>query len=193
MNRRRSVAIAAAVAGVVLVAGLLWPSGDGGDASVGSQDESSSESTAAGPSEGGAAPETGDESPPGDRLAEGASAPPAAAETNSEDSDPVTAADALWSDVLGCVEAGDDACTDAVEPGSSRVLGAIASTAVERPTFSLIDEYGDIAVVRGELGGAGVEKVSDDTSAPAARVLVLSRLNDKWLIRDVYDVADQPG
>ncbi|QEA30630.1 hypothetical protein FGL91_14655 [Microbacterium sp. CBA3102] len=56
------------------------------------------------------------------------------------------------------------------------------------PTFELVDEYGDIAVVR-----VAVDAEADAANTSGRLIMVLLRTQEKWLVRDVYDVADQPG
>src|SRR5690606_4178450 len=48
--------------------------------------------------------------------------------------------------------------------------------------LSLIEDYGDIAVLR--LGR---------TEDRGEQMIVIVRQDDEWLVRDVYDVADQPS
>ncbi|MBT2486060.1 hypothetical protein J7E28_15260 [Microbacterium sp. ISL-108] len=59
--------------------------------------------------------------------------------------------------------------------------------------MELVDEYGDVAVVRlrREEGGP-VDEGDTHPSAPD-QMLVLVRQDEKWLVRDAYSVADQPG
>ncbi|PZU30433.1 MAG: hypothetical protein DI577_07780 [Microbacterium sp.] len=57
--------------------------------------------------------------------------------------------------------------------------GVVVSGAADTVT-TLLDEYGGVAVFRVE------------SAALAPQILVLVSVNGKWLVRDVYDVADQP-
>ena len=90
--------------------------------------------------------------------------------------------------ISACADQGDTACGDAVADGSDGVVGALTGMlAAGTPSAALVDVYGDVAVIRLRSGG-------DDTSAEVGEMmLVLVRLNDDWLVRDVYGVADQPG
>lgn len=56
-----------------------------------------------------------------------------------------------------------------------------------------MDEYGDVAVVR--LRTSGVDDGEGDAEGQGSdqTIVVLIRTEEKWLVRDVYDVADQPG
>jgi hypothetical protein len=64
--------------------------------------------------------------------------------------------------------------------------------AAQESAVELVDEYGDVAVVRLEADDTGEESSETDTQQPAHRMVVLIRTEEKWLVRDVYDVADQP-
>ncbi|MCK2036915.1 hypothetical protein KZC51_12305 [Microbacterium sp. SSW1-49] len=58
--------------------------------------------------------------------------------------------------------------------------------------MELVDEYGDAAVIRLTPEQQGKADVRRGADSRAGRVLVLVRINEKWLVRGVYDVADQP-
>ncbi len=58
------------------------------------------------------------------------------------------------------------------------------------PTTQLVDEYGDIAVIRAT--GSGDNSSAGSPGHQGEWILVLARTDEKWLVRDVYDVADQP-
>lgn len=94
--------------------------------------------------------------------------------------------------VAECSMAEDLLCADAVAEGSAGVVDALGARGEGAPTVELVDEYGDVAVIR--LGSAdGLPEGGDEQAAPAAeQMMVLVRQNDKWLVRDVYGVADQP-
>lgn len=159
-GKARKFALAAAVAGVVLVGGLVWPT---------DEPESSAAGAVPKPTTPAAVPSVAP-SPPDESTTPPASAPPAGLEHE---------ATVLQGHVAGCAERGDRACAVAVVSGAG-------PTVVERlegmgdATPSLIEDYGDVAVLR--LTGA------EDT-----RMLVLERQKDRWLVRDVYDIADQPS
>ena len=65
-------------------------------------------------------------------------------------------------------------------PGATLAPGAATTPHAER-RVELIDDYGGVAAVRVSAEDAGDQ------------VVVLVRADEKWLVRDVYDVADQPG
>ena len=56
---------------------------------------------------------------------------------------------------------------------------------------SLVDDYGDVAVVRLTPLDPGSAE-TDAVAEVAEQMLVLERRDEKWLVRDVYDVAHQP-
>jgi len=189
---RRRLIVAGGAAAVILVGGLLWPGGaTGGSPAAGGSGEKIDPAVAA--------DATGQEYAGG--AATASPSEPAAAATGTPESspdptpggaglgDPVDAATALLSLIRECADRGDDACVEAVVPGSSAVRD-VTSTQTDggKEQIALVDAYGDVAVVRVSGGESG------ETDAPAGseRMLVLVRLEDKWLVRDAYDVADQP-
>lgn len=183
--RRRSLLVAGAAAVIVLAAGLLFPegeaSGKAGDAVGGSSPTQPS------PSAGGALPKptpsatggTGEEETPRD-------------EPVAED-DPVAAVSSLLRTIADCRAEGDTSCAAAVAGDAVGVIDALGVMPSAHSTPELVDEYGDVAVMRlratGPEDGPGATKGegSDQT------IVVLIRSDEKWLVRDVYDVADQPG
>jgi hypothetical protein len=189
-RRRRSLIVAGAAAGVVLAAGLLWP--DGGESGEAADDARSV--AAQGPS-GGAVVETPaaeitKDSEAGDEADEASPEPESPDEGgSSQDDDPVVAAQALLRTIGDCRAQGDVLCADAVAPGAPGVVDALDTSEPGPSTVELVDEYGDVAVVR------LTPSASERGDAPSAEVImvVLIRTQEKWLVRDVYDVADQPG
>ncbi|WP_336633001.1 MULTISPECIES: hypothetical protein [unclassified Microbacterium] len=197
-SRGRPWVVAAALAVAIVLAGLLWPSAiDGSEASGMDAAQDAGERTA-GPGEGGA---SGDGAPPTDALSIRPTAPePDPARDPEADSDPVpqggeaepsdleAAARAVLSRLSECVE--PEECAEILE-SPERAGGAATLAAdlrreprddgtVPDAETSLIDEYGGVAVFRVKLPGG------------RSRVLALVRVDAKWLVRDVYDVADQP-
>ncbi|MDQ7877753.1 hypothetical protein Q9R08_07195 [Microbacterium sp. QXD-8] len=89
-------------------------------------------------------------------------------------------AGALLDARLACGNASDCLASVVVDaaplPG-----GAIDLPAAER-ALTLLDDFGDIAVLRVDAA---------DGAAPSQMVVILRR-DDKWLLRDVSDVAQQP-
>lgn len=174
-SRRRSLLIAGAAAMAVLAGGLLWPGGESGEAAEG-QGEASPASHASATTE----PMAGDESPRGERAKSTATATAApGADTGITSAAPIAAAPSLLSGAAACVEAAAVSCPEVIAEGSTVGVAELAAIADAEPSIAPVDEYGDVAVLRAE-------------SAAASRILVLVRVNEKWLVRDVYDVADQP-
>ncbi|KAA0960892.1 hypothetical protein FQ142_08410 [Microbacterium sp. ANT_H45B] len=200
----RAVAMAGVAASVVLAAGLLWPVG----ATQGQDDP------AASPSAGEAAwaGEHGGErsSRPATPVAPDDDADPAEPRASAEpegtaepdvdpatSDDPVVAAPAVLAVFRGCLAASDAVCADAVAAGSAaavstfgKELGGTAIGDDDRLTFAPVDQYGDIAVVRVSSPAGTTQKAA---TGVREWMLVLVRVDEKWLVRDAYDVADQPG
>ncbi|MFB8190691.1 hypothetical protein ACFC14_15320 [Microbacterium sp. NPDC055988] len=196
--RRRPFIVAAAVAAAVLAAGLLWPEGgDPGEADAGGRRPGETASAVTG---GAPSAKPASEDADGHELAEEADTRKAAEESRAaEDADrssssvgddPVAAADALFTTITECRVRADSACPDAVAPGSDGVVNELVAapgTAVE-----LVDDYGDVAVVRLDVDDPDSEMKEPGTRQPRHQVVVLIRTEEKWLVRDVYDVTDQP-
>ncbi|PRB15593.1 hypothetical protein [Microbacterium sp. MYb62] len=188
--RRRSLIIAGAAATAVLAGGLLWPSGDApGEVS------DAVEGTPAGVRSPQGQESTPVETPTKPGVADAAEADAAedvhvGAESTADA--PETAIPALLDAIAECRAEEVSSCPAAVAADSAGVLDALASVGSDSSTTELVDEYGDVAVVRLRIGvPAEGEEASAD--APGQLMVVLIRSADKWLVRDVYDVADQPG
>lgn len=178
VRRRRVLIFAGAAAAAVLIGGLLWPTGDAAE----SADPAREQKTSAEPSDAASAPST---EKPVERRAAVAPAPP-------QDDSPERAAAALVTMIDECRAAGDFICPHAVAAGSVGVVEALAATARHEPSWEMVDEYGDVAVIRAGSSADDVGQGEDAATAPADQVVVLVRQNEKWLVRDVYGVADQP-
>lgn len=165
-GRRAPWLVGAAVAVVVLVGGALWPTASG---------------VATAGSPGPAA------SPDATPMPEAASAPEATGgaqlPVQTEDPMPDLAAvtSALLDQRLAC--GADQACLAAVivTPASVVSDGVIGLPPVER-SVTLLDDFGDLAVLRVD---------ARDTSH-GSQLVVIIRQDEKWLLRDVHDVAQQP-
>ncbi|WP_309102728.1 hypothetical protein [Microbacterium sp.] len=182
-RRRRMLVVAGAAAAAVLAVGMLWPSDGGADART----HDPGDATASPPVDDAVPEEPGAAAGAADPTAAPAGetpTPPAAAA--AADDDPVTAARVLLATIRACADAGDVGCPDAVAAGASGVVDLLGRVDAARE-LTVVDEYGDVAVVRltstAEDGEAGEPEL----------MLVLVRLNENWLVRDVYGVADQPG
>ena len=177
-RRRAPLIVAAAVGATVVVGGLLWPDAPPAADANGSAPTSSA-TTAVGPTTAGASRE-GDSPTP----------PPPTSEAGEARSGPPTAANELERTALatvsalrGCVADGDPAaanCDGILERAGAEVPNGVVSSGTAAATATLLDEYGGVAVLRIEESGR------------PPQILVLVTSDGKWLIRDVYDVADQP-
>ncbi|MFH8249908.1 hypothetical protein ACH3VR_06020 [Microbacterium sp. B2969] len=78
----------------------------------------------------------------------------------------------------------DSGCLAPLQDDASAVFppGAIDEPATER-TITLLDEF----------GGAAVLRVESSTGGIAAQLVVIFRRDEKWVLRDVHDVAEHPG
>lgn len=161
-RRRRAPWILAAGVAVVIVAGGMLW-----------PDQDAARSAPAGV--GGAEASTPDVSPHSETAAPStATAPPVA----GDDADSLVAAGTgVLAALAAC--AGEATCADVTEGGGPAPDGVVSAGASD-VRISLLDSYGGVAVLRVEA------------PAQSPQVLVLVSANEKWLVRDVYDVADQP-
>lgn len=158
---RRPWLLATAAAAVVLVAGLLWPTGADGPATADAGSErvagsaTVAPSASADPAADSAAPDT-------------AVAAPA---------DLVAVTDRLLIARTAC--AGDTSCLGdvLVDPASVFPPGAIDLEPTLRTT-TLLDDFGGVAVLR----------VDATETAVDAQLVVIIRHDDRWLLRDVHAV-----
>lgn len=175
-SRMRVVAIAATAGAAVLIAGLLWPDAD---ADVIDTKASRTAAPTAAP------PETQDgaESNAVDLPAE--TTPPA-------EESPTQAVPRLLNAISACREKSDSACAAAIAGEPSGVIDALASVNTDSATAALVDQYGDVAVVRLATTTAITDEAQSSSGDAVELMIVLVRSDEKWLIRDVYNVADQP-
>jgi hypothetical protein len=98
--------------------------------------------------------------------------------------DPVLALPGLVAQIEECEAQEDRVCASAVAASPSEVI-PLVSGAADVQDAALIDRYGDIAVLE-------VPSSSAEEGTEGAITLVLARIEEKWLVRDAYRVADQP-
>lgn len=188
----RRYLVAGVAAASILMGGLLWPvetTGEAPDADRAAPDSPEGAATGAAEPDGGPTTAPSDDAPL--EALPSASAPGAGSEGAALE-DPVQAAPSLLAAIRVCADAGDDACGGAVAPGSTAVhdiapAGSAGATGAQED-FALVDSYGDVAVVRITTNAGGAA----DSPSITERMLVLVNLEEKWLVRDAYDVADQP-
>jgi len=181
-RRVPKIVVGLVAAALVLAGGALWPGG-----ATGEPTEVRPVETAPGSAGDGAdrTARTADESPSPPRDESSLSAEPS---EELREEDPVAAIPRLLRVIEECVDSGDAECSGAVAAGSVGVVDALSSDRGREaePEFSLLDVYGDIAVIR------MTSPLVDGADGPRASVIVLVKTAEKWLVRDVYDVADQP-
>ncbi|MFG6491948.1 hypothetical protein [Microbacterium sp. P03] len=168
---RRPWVMAAVSAAVVICVGVMWPAGDTAPASAGAASQSASTATptpTAGPlAAGEEQPTTADSAPP----------PP---DVGAEQW--VSTAGELLTVRAGC---GDDpACLSEVmeDPWEVHPKGAADLPAASH-VVTLLDEF----------GGAAVLRVDARDSSVASQLVIVVRLDDRFLLRDIHDVAKQEG
>ncbi|WP_298036446.1 hypothetical protein [uncultured Microbacterium sp.] len=183
-GRRRSLILAGVLAVGVLTVGLAWPQADPDDPNtrisapeklLPAVDED--ESLEIG--ESGAQEQEKSPAPVGK---------PGATEGHGE---LMTTLPALLSALHECRETGETSCSAAIAEGSTMPMQGLATRGPAASSPSLVDDYGDVAVVRLTPLDPGSAE-TDAVAEVAEQMLVLERRDEKWLVRDVYDVAHQP-
>ena len=169
-GRRRPWLLAGGIAGVVLVGGLMWPTGGAGPATA----EVPVGPTATPTPSPASAPagQSGTRTGPGEKTA---SDPPVDASTDLA---------AITADLLTARSAcgQEESCLGKVqESGGARFPSGVVDLPADERTVALLDEFGGAAVLRAEASG------SDATP----QLVVIVRTDERWLLRDVYDVPKQ--
>lgn len=169
-RRRAPWLVGGAVAAAILAGGALWPTASG----VATEEPAEVTATAA----------------PG-QTTEGTGAEPASTPTGLPDSpasDAPAAAPADLAQVAGALLDARLACKGASGCVDDVVMDAavLPGGAIDLPSggrqVTLLDDFGDIAVLRVDAADGAV----------ASQMVVIVRRNEKWLLRDVSDVAQQP-
>ncbi|MBN9177174.1 MAG: hypothetical protein J0I43_07390 [Microbacterium sp.] len=167
-RRRAPLLVAAAVAAVVIGGGLLWPEPE--------------------PTAGAAPGRSVSLSIAGSEAPATAPTEPSPTETRTSDAsaptDPATELEDAALDIVRalarCADAEAEVCAALLERPETATPAGVVSAGAADTAATLLDEYGGVAVFRIEA------------AALEPQVLVLVSANGKWLVRDVYDVADQP-
>jgi hypothetical protein len=172
--------VGAGTAAAVLAAGLLWPAGGG----VATADAPGLEQTSRA-DESGAAPTSHTPTPSPDRpgasedlaFEPGSGAQPG----DSAERDITAIADELLERRRAC--GAESACLGEtqLDPAAALTGGAIDLARPERRVV-LLDDF----------GGAAVLRIDPVDTTVSSQLVVIVRLNDEWLLRDVHDVAQQP-
>lgn len=188
--RGRMLIVGGAAAALVLVGGLMWPTTEedsaateqAGEAILGAASPTAADSPAEAQN---GHPESTDPDPApspsptpvADADADAGQAPDAVVDGSAEQRAAV-----LLALLRDCARAGDVECTAAVVDGAAAAVQERLAGADAKRTIAAVEDYGDVSVLRlGESGERGEQ------------MLVLVRQKDRWLVRDVYDVANQPS
>ncbi|MFK4835290.1 hypothetical protein ACI3KY_06140 [Microbacterium sp. ZW T2_14] len=169
-RRRAPWLVGGAVAAAVLAGGALWPTASG------VAKEEPAEVTATAPP-GQTTEGTGTEAAP---TTDGSQDPPAADPVAAAPTDLAQVTGALLDARLACQ--GASGCLDDVVMDSAVLTGGAIDLPSGERQVALLDDFGDIAVLRVDAGDGTV----------ASQMVVIVRRNEKWLLRDVSDVAQQP-
>ncbi|MDR7189946.1 hypothetical protein J2Y46_002788 [Microbacterium sp. BE35] len=162
--RRAPWLVGGAVAVAVLAGGALWPpaSGVATDARPGASPTATRGPAASVPADANPAAAPGSGSPAG------------------EPADLALLTGELLDARIAC--AGEADCLAAVVVDTAPSAGGTIDRPAAERTITLLDDFGDLAVLR-------VDAI--DGSTPSQMVVILRR-DEKWLLRDVSDVAQQP-
>ncbi|QLD12979.1 hypothetical protein [Microbacterium oleivorans] len=174
---RRLVIVAASVMAVLLTGALMWPSdqSDGVDRNPQAAEPVTPPST---PDSGSDAAERAAE-PGAEAYPESASTDPVPATPPGEEAHPAAAS---IERLATCWRSNDLACRAGVlERADATVPDGVATADVTRSVVLLDD-----------LGGVEVVRVEDAAGELPPQIAVIVLHNDERLVRDVYDVADQP-
>jgi len=175
-GRRAPWLAAAGLAGAIVVVGALWP-GDGPDPTARAVERGSE---AGWPSAAASSAPTPSASDPS--TVESAGQPPDVAPATPLPLE--TEAGLLLDRWAECRPAGDTSCREGVlEQPSLELDSGVTDLPAGQRLVTLLDDYGGAAVLR-------VESVTGDA---APQLVVLVRVDERWLLRDVYDVAEQPS
>ncbi|HKP06339.1 MAG TPA: hypothetical protein VJU58_03710 [Microbacterium sp.] len=163
-RRRAPWLVGGAVAITVLVGGTLWPTASGI-----ATDDAPGATTTATPGPAAAVPSD--------------AGPPEASESVTPTADTADLAlltGELLDARIAC--AGDATCLESVTVDAVALVGGAIDMPAAGRTVTLLDDFGDIAVLRVD---------ASDTTV-ASQMVVILRRDEKWLLRDVSDVAQQP-
>lgn len=175
-RRRAPWLVAAAVGALVVAAGAMWPASET-DARTDTAASTTSATSTTSPTSTATPPPT--PAMAGEASAAAPDDPPAPpVEDASVAGDLDTAAAAVLAALSSCAEE-DSRCAGLMEDAAAPLPTGIVAGGGPH-SVSLLDEYGGVAVFRVEA------------SDQPPQILVLVGVDGEWLIRDVYDVADQP-
>jgi hypothetical protein len=173
-GRRRPWLVAGGLACAIVAGGLLWPTGDGGPATARTSQPATDPAVAPSSS---AIPAS-----PGDTASAAASGsePVEAPHGSDQPADLTSLTAALLSARTAC--AGQSTCLDGVlETEDARYPPGVVDVPEEGRSLTLLDDFGGAAVLR-------VEPISGEG---APQLVVIVQVDGRWLLRDVYDIAEQ--
>lgn len=172
-GRRRPWLVAGVLACAIIAGGLLWPTGDGGPATAGTSLPSATPVTAPSSSTAPESPPAGGEPAPEE---DGAVDAPAAAGPTDLSSTTM----ALLTARTRCAD--DPTCLEGVlENREARYPPGVVDLDEGGRSLTLLDEFGGAAVLRAEAVAADA----------APQLVVIVQIEGRWLLRDVYDIAEQ--
>lgn len=174
---RKPAVVGGATAVLLIAVGVLWPSGEPeGATAVTLSDVATTPVPTVEPVD------TATEHTASEKTA--ADAPSAA--PPSTEADALVALTALLASAQSCADGGGDPS----EPSCATAWAAPSPESVAvlraRPgngAVTLVEDYGDLAALRWD----------PDAADGASQMIVMIRADEKWRIRDVYDVADPPS
>lgn len=169
-RRRAPLVLAALIVVAILAVGLSWPADAQPETKRASTARASASRTPAAPT------------PIAAPAAEGA----ATSEPTPYPGDPASVppdATAIVSRLAKCLASNDPACrAELLEDPARPIPEGIATTAADDREVTVLDDYGGVMALR----------VADARAPDAAQIMLIVRADERWLVRDVYDLADQP-
>lgn len=100
--------------------------------------------------------------------------------------DPLAALPDVMTRIAECESREDPVCASAIA-GGAPAIRTVAAELIGGEDPVLVDRYGDIAVL--QLSSSSARR---EGSVAEAMIVVLVWVDEKWLVRDAYRVADQP-
>lgn len=175
-SRRRTLLLAAGAAAIVLAVGLAWPTD--------TEQPAAAEQELAAPTPGATAA-AGDE--PGGAAVDTSASAPAAADASP---DLAAVTEELLIARAACEN--DQGCLGAVVEDPTRALPAGASDLPpEARSVTFLDDLGGAAVLRVDAREAA-EPAGGSSSSRASQLVVIVRIGETWVIRDIHDAGATP-
>ncbi|MBZ4486319.1 hypothetical protein LQ938_07975 [Microbacterium sp. cx-55] len=179
-SRRGAVLAGLACAALVLAAGLLWPTGE--------SDRESATSTSAPSMYADTAADAGTSPAPDEPAAPAPEAPAAPASPQKSD-DAVIAVGALLDAARDC--GGDVGCLRPLLDEDGALAGDGSAGYAEGAAFA--DDASRQLSLLDDVGGLVLVRADDATGVRPSQVVAAVRGEEKWVLRDIHDVAQHPG